>query len=272
MRPISMSYLTAPMADPIESLTVAAQAGYDGLGLRLHDPVDGTLSPLVTDRGLRAAFVDRLAQTGLRVTEIEAWMLRDGPQPATPPEVFETAAALGQPGLIAVADRAGMVDVPRVAANFAALCRQAAAFGLTCGFEPIAHRAGGTLTDALTIAAAGAEWQARVVFDALHVHRMGLRPEDLARVDPQLITVFHFCDAPARPDTLEAMIDHSAFNRWLPGDGILPLNAYLDALQPDLPIALEIPMTRLAGSHTPADRAAMAIAATRRLLTGRGER
>ena len=45
MRPISMSYLTAPMADPIESLTVAAQAGYDGLGLRLHDPVDGTLSP-----------------------------------------------------------------------------------------------------------------------------------------------------------------------------------------------------------------------------------
>lgn len=271
MHPISMSYLTAPMADPFESLTIAAQAGYDGLGLRLLDPADGTLSPLVTDRALRTAFVERLADSGLTVTEIEAWVLRDGPQPPTPPEVFEAAAALGQPGLIAVADRVGTVDVPRVAANFAALCRLAADFRLKVGFEPIAHRAGGTLNDALAIAAAGAEWQAGLVFDALHVHRMGMTPADLGRVDPRLVGVFHLCDAPLRAETLAEAIDHSGFNRWLPGEGALPLEAYLDGLAADLPLSLEIPMTRLGPRHPAAQRADMAIVATRALLARRGK-
>ena len=94
MRPIYMSYLTAPVADPMEALMIASDAGYDGLGLRLHDP-------LVTDPGLRAAFRARMGELGLCVTEIEAWMLRRDP---TDPRVFETAAELGARRLVSVAD------------------------------------------------------------------------------------------------------------------------------------------------------------------------
>ena len=41
MRPIYLSYLTAPVDDPFEALRIAADAGYAGLDLRLCDPATG---------------------------------------------------------------------------------------------------------------------------------------------------------------------------------------------------------------------------------------
>lgn len=271
MRKIAMSYLTAPVADPLEALNIAASAGYDGIGLRLRDPLDGALSPLVTDPVLCDRFLAQLESSKLVVTEIEAWMLRDTPDSPTDPRVFETAKRLGRPGLIAVADLAGTVSLPRLAEAFASLCRDAASYGLTVGFEPIAHRAGGQLEDALAIAAAGKEWGATLVLDALHIHRMEIGSLALAQLDPALVPIFHVCDAPELPVTQAEAIDHSAFNRWLPGEGRLPLDSYLDALPRDLMISLEIPMTRLEDRLSPAERACIALEATRNWLARRGE-
>ena len=262
-----MSYLTAPVADPMEALTIASDAGYDGLGLRLHGPLSGEpASPLVTDPGLRAAFRARMGELGLCITEIEACLLRREKGDPTDPRVFETAAELGARRLVSVADLPGAVTVGELCDRFADLCRAAAEHGLSAGFEPIAYRAGGMPGAAMQAVEAGRDWGAGLVLDALHVHRMGMTPQQLGQVDQALLEVFHICDAPADAGALQVMIDHSAFNRMLPGDGELPLAAYLRALPPEFPISLEIPMVRLQEDFSPAERARLSLERTRALL------
>ena len=84
-RSFSLSYLTAPVADPFEALTIAQGAGYAHLGLRLRDPLEGgAASPLVGSPPLRREMNRRLSDAGVTVIEIEAWMLLAG-RPASPP-------------------------------------------------------------------------------------------------------------------------------------------------------------------------------------------
>lgn len=264
----SLSYLTAPVEDPFEAAEIARCAGYDHLGLRLRHPdVGGAASPLVGDRVIRADFVRRLADDGLSVIEIEAWMLLAGQRPGGDEAIFAAAAEIGQPRLIVVGDGAGRMTIEEMCDQFAAVCEQAAAYGLGVGFEPIAHRAGGDLQSALRVTAAGAPWQAGIVLDTLHIRRMGLSSSQLRAVDRSLIHAIHLCDAPLEARDPQAAIDHSAFNRSPPGEGELPLKDYLRDLPPDRPISLEVPMVRLAGKVTPLQRARMAIEGARNILS-----
>ena len=264
MRPIYLSHLTAPESDPFASLRIAHETGYQGLGLRLADPATGQpTSPLVNDTALRRRFCTELGALGLVVAEIEARVLEDGA--SLSPQVFQAAADLGAPDIIAVGPPSAPLQA--LEERFAALCDAAAAFGLRMGFEPIAHRAGGTLSEALAIVAAGRATGARLVLDALHVDRMGVTPAEIAGLDSGLIAVFHLCDAPLRPADLATQIDHSARNRWAPGDGVLPLRACLAALPPHLPLALEVPAARLWGRVTPRAHAAHCLRRARDFLS-----
>lgn len=265
MRDILMSWLTAPTNDPFESLAIAHQAGYAGMGLRLSEPLTGqAATPYVHDKAARRDFCHALADTGLIVAEIEARILSRGHGPLIAPEVLEAAAELGDPLIIAVADQAATITLPELCARFAALAEEAAGFGLTVGFEPIAHRACGNWADAQRIVA-GVEGAA-LVLDTLHLHRMGVTAQVLATVDPARLRVFHICDAPDIPADLTGHVDHSAFNRLLPGEGVLPLTDYLAALPDGLPVSLEIPMQRFAETLSLQERASRAIDATRALI------
>lgn len=265
MRKILMSWLTAPAEDPFAGLEIARAAGYAGLGLRLCDPATGlAATDFTSDRPARRRFRQRLDDSGLLVAEIEARVLSRGTGPQIAPDVLETAAELGNPLVIAVADQAGRITLPELHDRFAALAEEAAVFGLSVGFEPIAHRACGTWLDAHEIVSGVAN--AALVLDALHLHRMGVSPSDLAAVDPTLLRVFHICDAPEIPDDLDGHIAHSASDRLLPGEGILPLGDYLAALPSGLPLSLEIPMQRYEMTMTLAERAERSIAAARRIM------
>lgn len=267
MRDFSLSYLTAPVEDPLEAVSIAGTLGYRHVGLRLRHPLEGvTASPLVGDPLLRRALRRRLDETGVTVLEIEAWILRGGRAISGDEAVFEAAADLGAPRLISVGDQMGRIGPGELADRFADLCGQAAAFGLGVGFEPIAHRAGGTLAEALAVVAAGASWGAGLVLDTLHIHRMGVTPDRLRDINPELLHVIQICDAPLASPDLEIAIDHSAFNRWPPGEGALPLADYLRSLPRDRPIALEVPMTRLDARVAPINRARMALEGARRLV------
>lgn len=260
MRNIFMSWLTAPTADAFEGLEIAKRAGYDGLGLRLSDPLTGNpASPFVVDKAARRRFRHALEDSGMAVKEIEARILTRGSGRQIAPEVLEAAAELGSPLLIAVADQAGEITLSELQDRFAGLAAEAAAFGLAIGFEPIAHRACGTWEEALAILS-DVEG-ATLVLDALHLHRMGVSAGVLAAVDPAQLKVFHICDAPQIPQDIKGHIDHSAYNRLLPGEGVLPLIDYLAALPPDTPISLEIPMQRYEATLSLSERAELAIKA-----------
>jgi sugar phosphate isomerase/epimerase len=265
MRRYSMSYLTAPMPTLVESVRVAASTGYDHLGLRLNATVPGDrIAPLDTVALAEARRL--LADTGLTVIEIEGWMLRRGLDlPATRP-AMEAAAHLGTPRLIAVGDLPDRIGIAELADAFAALAELAAEFGLQVDFEPVAHRAAGTLHGALAVVGAAAGRGAGLILDMLHIHRMGATLAQLASVDPAMIHAIHVCDAPTAPNDLATMIQHSAFDRDLPGDGVLPIASYLAALPAGRPLCVEIPMQRLASTIPPEERARRCLAASRRFM------
>lgn len=266
-RRFSLSYLTAPVQDPLETAEIAIATGYDHIGLRLRTPDTGEPgSPLVHDPALRRELLARLNDGGVTVLEIEAWMLCGNRAPTNDDAVFEVAAALGTPRLLAVGDRAGHIGIPELCDRFADLCERAAVFGLGVDFEPIAHRAGGTLADALAIVASGQSWGSGLTLDTLHINRMGLSLAQLKAIDPALLHTLQFCDAPAVALNLETWIDHSAHNRIIPGEGELPLTDYLHALPGDRPIALEVPMQRMQSIWSPLERARRVIQGAQQAL------
>lgn len=67
MRRFSMSYLTALVASPLESIRIAAEVGYDHLGLRIHPTAAAdAASPLLEDKSTagRLQGVARRHRTG----------------------------------------------------------------------------------------------------------------------------------------------------------------------------------------------------------------
>lgn len=267
MRRFSMSYLTAPVASPLESIRIAAAVGYDHLGLRIHPTAAADApSPLPGDKALLASCRKMLDDTGLSVTEVESWMIRRDFDLSRSEAAMEAAAALGTPRLIAVADLRGQIDQVEIEERFARFAEMAAGFGLGVDFEPIAHRAAGTLDEAIAVVAAGAAHGAGLILDMLHIDRMGIAADRLAKIDRSLLHNIHLCDAPPAPQDMETMIRHSAFDRDLPGEGALPLSTYLGALPKDRPLSIEVPMTRLAETIPPEERARRCLLASRRLV------
>lgn len=266
-----MSYLTAPVASPLESIRIAAEVGYDHLGLRIHPTTAAdAASPLLEDKALLADCKVLLADTGLTVTEVESWMIRRDFDLSKSAAAMEAAAELGSPRLIAVADIRGAIEQAEIEEHFARFAEMAQGFGLGVDFEPIAHRAAGTLGEALGVVAAGAAFGTGLILDMLHIERMGISPDELAAVDRSLLHNIHLCDAPPAPSDLETMVRHSAYDRDLPGDGVLPLARYLNALPRDRPLSIEIPMMRLAETTTPKERARRCLAASRQLIASIG--
>lgn len=267
MRRFSLSYLTAPVTSPLETTRIASEVGYDHLGLRIHPTAAADApSPLLGNKTLLADCRAMLGDTGLTVTEVESWMIRRDFDLSQSAEAMEVAASLGAPRLIAVADMRGTIEQVEIEDRFAALAEMAAGFGLGVDFEPIAHRAAGTLDEALSVVAAGAAHGAGLILDMLHIDRMGISPNTLASVDRSLLHNIHLCDAPSKPADLATMVRHSAFDRDLPGEGALPLKAYLGALPADRPLSIEIPMMRLGDTVSPQERARRCLEASRRLL------
>lgn len=132
---------------------------------------------------------------------------------------METAAELGSPRLDVVADIRGAIEQAEIEEHFARFAEMAQGFGLGVDFEPIAHRAAGTLGEALGAVAASAAFGTGLILDMLHIDRMGISPDELAAVDRSLLHNIHLCDAPPAPSDLETMVRHSAYDRDLPGDG-----------------------------------------------------
>lgn len=64
----------------------------------------------------------------------------------------------------------------------------------------------------------------------------------------------------------EALVHTAVKERLFPGEGAIDLIGLLRALPPGIPLALEIPMERLAQSMGALERVRRAVAATRRVL------
>lgn len=263
-RLLSLAHLTAIDLAPPELIHVAAEAGFDAVGLRLIRVTDSSPGyPLMRDPAMMRTTKAALRATGLAVHDVEFVRIEPGTDIARLAPFLDAGAELGAREVIAAAYDP---ELSRLAAQLGALADMAASRGLGVSLEFFPWTVVPDLAAALAIASEAGP-AVGVLVDALHFDRSGSRHETLRMMPPSRLRFAHLCDAPvAPPYTLEDLLHAGRAERLRPGAGQIDLRAFLSALPHDLPLALEVPMTKRLASEGAAAVVGDVMAATRRIL------
>jgi sugar phosphate isomerase/epimerase len=243
-RQLSLGALTVLELAPDDMVSCAAEAGYDCVGLRILPATSAEPAwPVIGDTALVREIERRLADTGVRMLDIEIFRLL----PETDVRAFlpalETGARLGATqALVAGNDP----DPQRLAERFAALCDLAAPLGLAMNVEPMPWTEVKNVAQGVRLLAAANRHNAGLLIDPIHFDRAGDVPADISTIPRSRLRYMQICDAPAeRPRDTETLIYHARNERLMPGDGALDLLGILRAVPDDIPIAAEVPMRTL---------------------------
>lgn len=107
----------------------------------------------------------------------------------------------------------------------------------------------------------------RILVDTLHLARAGEGPDDIRRVDQQLIGYCQLSDGPRASESLSAYLDEANNERAIPGHGEFPLEEVLSLLPRDITISAEVPLRSLKQAGVPPEeRARRILEGSRRVL------
>ena len=259
---ISLAHLSLIACPPERLVAVAAEAGFDSVDLRLApatptDRVYGDSERLQFCRALRP----RLADTGLKVWDVEIIRLNDHTRPQDHVPLMEAAGMLGARRLKVVCD---CEDQGLIAALLARLAELAAPFDLTVDLEYMIFSGIKSLAAALAVTQAASQSNLQVLVDALHWMRAGDTIADLHAAPPDRIGYAQLCDGPKLgPTGRDALIAEARTHRLPPGEGEFPLRALLDAMPSGAPVSIEVP---LPPGEDPLRHARRLLAATQAVL------
>ena len=261
--PLSLAYLTVEGADPVEHIEAASAAGFAAAGLRIQSPSHlsgekGAVGNPALVRDIRRA----LAATGVRAMDAEVATLSAGIEPEAYRPIVETAAELGFQFIQVVCEDA---EMDRATDRLAAFAELAATFQLRLALEFMRFRSVGTLDAAVAMIQRANKKNVCLLLDALHLARSGGNPAAIRAVPSTLIAIAQLCDGPAQAPLYGELAREARTNRLYPGEGDLPLVAFMDALPADVPLSIEVPHRSHAGL-TAKERAVQAATATRRFL------
>jgi sugar phosphate isomerase/epimerase len=244
-RQFSLAHLTVLNCAPPEMTYVAARAGYDFVSFRpigLGTPNEPQYS-LAEDKVMLRQTKAALAETGLKLLDIEMVRIYDGVDPKIYLPALEVAAELGARHVLTTAstnDRNFVIDC------FSELCDMAKPFGLTMDLEFITWYNVSTFKEAVDIVRAANRENGGILIDTLHFNRSCIRLEELDAVPHEWFHYAHVCDAPKEiPTTKEGMIHTAREERLYLGEGGIDVAAILNRI-PEIPYSLEIPHAKRA--------------------------
>lgn len=259
--PLSLAAGTVLDCGPVDTVSVAAGAGFDHVGIWV-DLADWTPNMSATVR-------ERLDATGLSVLDAEVIRLR--PHRATDDalRLLDIAAEIGAANALVVSQDP---DRPRTVAQYRQLCEHGAVVGVRPVIEFMRFMTVRTLDDALEVVTAADHPVGAVLIDALHLARCGVDPDRVTTIDRALLPYAQLCDAPLASPPAELLVDEALNLRLLPGDGELPLSELVAVFAPGVPFSMEIRSASLVADHPdPNERATIVAQASRRMLeVGRG--
>lgn len=250
--PVGLGHLTMLDVAPPDLVSLAHESGFDAVGLRAAPGAPPEQPwPLMPGSPMLAETLRRMADTGIRVLDIELVRLHPDTVVGVHEQLLETGALLGARFLNVLVDDP---DLHRARDKFAALVEVARPYGIRPAVEAIPYWRLKSLPDAVALVASSG---GAVVVDALHLHRSGGTPADVAALAPGLLGYVQLCDAPrdlpsALPhrvrlprgqsvDGIPARALEARAARLLPGGGDLPLTQLLAELPPDMPLSVEVP-------------------------------
>jgi sugar phosphate isomerase/epimerase len=239
-RVVSLAHLTLIDQPPPTLVRVAAEAGYDAVGLRIVQVTDGPDHSLPPGSPRLRQTVRMLRETGLQVLDVEVARIRPDTDVAAYEGLLDAAAELGARHAVVIVEDP---DPGRAADSFAAFCALAAPRRVTAMVEFMVFKAVRTLADATRLLTAAGAANAGVLVDPLHLARSGGTVDDVRRLPARLVPYLQFCDAASAGPAgdLDAAGAEARRTRLLPGDGALPLAGLLAATPPGAALSLEVP-------------------------------
>ena len=264
-RPISLAALTVLELTPPQMVDCAAEAGFNHIGIRLlpATPTEPQYD-IVGDTPLLREVERRLADSGVKVLDVEIFRLKPDTRVGNYEAAIATAARLGASELLVAGNDP---DEARLTDHFAAFCDLAGSYGLGADLEFMPWTDAKDLRQAARIIERTGRDNAGMLIDAFHLSRSRSRIEDIAMIPPSRLHFMQFCDVPAVvPATMDAILAEARAERLFPGEGGVDLLGLLRAVPRELPLSLEVPTHTLAKTVSATERARRALAATKRVL------
>lgn len=238
--PIAMAYLTSAPFDAPDAIRLAADIGYDAVGLRIAPAVPGgAFTPLIGRPELLRETRALLRSTGVMNFDVEIIRIHADFRAEDYRNFIDVCVELGARCVLVVIDDA---NEGRATDAFGALCDLAAPAKISMNLEFMSFTAVKSAKAACRIVERAGRPNGGVLVDALHAFRTDTTLEDIAAIPRNALNYMQICDAPAGIPVTEAEIIHTArAARLIPGEGGLDLAGLMGALPPGLPVAAEIP-------------------------------
>src|SRR6202042_249911 len=267
MRPrFSLAHLTVIRLSPPQVIETAARTGYDTVGLRLIGGTETTPAyPLTDDKPLMRAAKAAMAATGVGVLDIE--FVRITPEiDVSSLEPF--AAAGAELNARYMITSAYDPDLSRFTDRLAAISDLASQYGLRAVLEFFPWTVVPDLNSAVKIVEAAKRRALGILVDTLHFNRSPSAFDELDRISPSRLPYIHVADAPVQASyTTEELLHAGRVERLPPGEGAIDIKRILSHMPQDIPVALGVPMTAMAGAQGDEAVALRVREAAERLLT-----
>jgi len=253
----SLAFLTVKDISPIDMVKIAADTGYDCVGLRLLPAgTDGPYS-LSNDRSEQRNVLSALNDTGIQVADAEVVRIGKSFNLEALMPFLEVCSYLGAKHVLVVGDdlnRARLID------NYGIFLEHAAQYGLTGDLEFMPWTAVKTSTDCLEILRAVNKSNAGLLVDALHWERSDRSIHSLTQIPYYLVNYIQLCDAPRlESPTTEQLIHAARSDRLVPGSGDIDLVGMLSALPQGKVYSIEVPRDAESPRLSPRERAEEAL-------------
>ena len=257
--PIGLAAGVVPELSPPDAVDAAAMGGFDMAGIWFDAE---TWTPKIGREVVR-----RLRTNGISAIDIEPLWLRPGELESDLFRLLDAGAEVGARNALLVSldhDQSANID------KMSRLCEHAEALGIRVCLEFGLFTEIKTLDSALSVVDKVSSPAKGILIDALHLHRSGGTPGDVARLPAALLPYAQLCDA-ARDgpsaDDADGIIQEAVDGRLQVGAGALPLRELLKSLPESLPLSIELRSKALRdGWPDPVERARVTAEATQAFL------
>lgn len=239
---LCLDFLTAIEASPVELARLAAENGCRRIAVMVH-PAQGVPDfSLATDTPMRRETRTVCRDLGVAIDLIEGFLI--GPE--TDIEQFRSSLDSGawlEAASVNVLLRDAELD--RLEERLGRFCAVAAGCGLKVTTEWSRRSPFPTPAAAAAFLARVGAPNLTLQLDSLHLFRAGLTTDAITKLPPAIIGRAQLSDGPASMAE-ERQFQEALEDRMIPGDGELPLAAFLGTLPTGIMLGLEVPMRRLA--------------------------
>lgn len=244
-RQFSLAHLTVLGCPPPEMTYIAARAGYDFVSFRpIYMGLPGEPNyALAENKEMLRQTKAALAETGVKLLDIELARIYDGVDPKRYLPAMEVAAELGGRHVLSsiwTDDRNFAIE------RFAEICDLAKPFGLTIELEFVPIASVFNLAGALDVLRTAKQENAGLMIDIHHFHRSRDKVEDLDAVPREWFRYLHLCDALAEiPTSKEEMTYILREARSYLGEGGIDVASIVNQI-PEIPYSIELPHVKRA--------------------------